>query len=77
VSEQESVFPREGELRRYPDRDGVYWSGSAGLSKRELFAALAMAKIARPSLTGEALKLRAKICVAHADALIAALKEGK
>lgn len=70
---KDSVFPIAGQYVRVPDHDGVFYTGQIGLAKRELFAALCMARICRPSLTHDGVKLRAEIAVAHADALIKAL----
>lgn len=72
--QDQSVFPQEGELRQYPDRDGVYWTGSPGLTKRELFAAMAMqGNAANPELIGWKGPEFAELAVEMADALLAAL----
>lgn len=57
-------YPGVGSARKYD-----------GLTKRELFAAIVMQKIARSTLAPMSLQLRAQICVAHADALIAELEK--
>jgi hypothetical protein len=68
----EGVGPTDASLMKFELRDGVISIG-ANLSRRELFAALIMARIARPSLTRDGVKLRAEIAVAHADALLTEL----
>ena len=48
-----------------------------GLTKRELFAGLALNKLARANRQPERLKVIAEICVAQADALILELSKNE
>jgi len=50
---------------------------SPGLTKRELFAGLALNKLARANRQPERLKVIAEICVAQADALILELSKNE
>lgn len=79
----ESVFPKSGEWTEHPEKDTLLWTGSIGLTKRELFAAMAMQGLCADKNTAvhavtlgrEIADYRAGHAVAHADALLAALEK--
>ena len=57
--------------------DDTYWLTHQGLTKRELFAAMAMQGMLSQNSTSNFMHLRAKLAVEAADALLAELaKDG-